>query len=224
MKWPQSVLVVLACASVTGCAPPGTYRKVRGEIREVVAAQLGPADRYDISTSRDSPKKLLDGRIARVDIHGVNVRPAPGYVFDDIFVTARNVRFNRKAKTVQGSDETTVTAYISEPSLSAMLTQLDVLKEATARITPEGVEVSGNISPVGAVPVTVTAFGQLSVSGPSSVTFTSQRVTAGGLPFPLPISRALDLSTLYEPLVLHGIGLESGRVVMKGTIDWSKIR
>lgn len=217
--WPA----LLLAATLPACAPPGTYSKVRGTIREVVTKQLGPADRYDVETSHDSLSRLRAGRIAHVNVHGVNVRTNAGIPLDEVFLSANNVVVDRKAKRVESAEDASFTAYLGQDALAAMLAKAKMITNPTVEITPEGVTVRGQYA-IGPAPVNVAATGDVRVAGPTSVEFVSKSVTAGGVPVPFPINRSIDVSQIYEPLLLQGVTLENGRAVLKGTLDWSKIK
>jgi hypothetical protein len=214
-------LLALCALAVTACAPPGVHRKVRGIIRDLAVEELGPADRYEVYTSRDSVSRLKAGRISLVKIHGINVRPVPGYVLDEVFVEGHNVKANLKQRTVESADSTAASAYIGEANLARMIADNGPLEEPTVRISQSGVEISGRYEFAG-VPMTVNASGKLSVTPPAGVTFTSDRVTAGSIPVPVPVNRTIDFQRIYAPLVVTGVATEPGRVVLTGTIDWTK--
>ncbi|HEY3267455.1 MAG TPA: hypothetical protein VGM37_11045 [Armatimonadota bacterium] len=216
--------IALAAVVMQGCAPPGTYSKVRSSVRKAAVRVLGPADRYDVSTSRDSVQRLLDGRLARVEIHGVNVRPAPGYYIDDVFVKARNVKVDRKRNTVEGADETLLTGVVKEGSFAKMLIGNIPLTDPKVTIGNDAVEVRGTYALAGAIPLEVTARGQVRMSGPQEIAFVADSVKAGPLPLPISMSKSFDFSKIYEPLVLTGVTTEPGQAVLTGTIDWSKVK
>lgn len=215
-------LLLAAAVLLPGCAPPGTYSKVRSTIRDVVTRDLGPADRYDVDVSRDSISRLRDGRISDVKVHGVNVRTRIGVTLDEVFLSAHDVKVNRKTKRVESARDAAFTAYLGEKALATMLEKGNLVADPQIRITPDGVTVRGKYA-MGPAPMNVVATGSVRVAGPTSVEFASKSVTVGGVPVPFPITRAMDISHIYEPLLLQGVTLEDGRAVLKGTIDWSKI-
>ncbi len=218
-------LIALSLASLlatSGCAPPGVHRKVRGMVRELAAAELGPADKYEAYTSRDSLSSLKAGRLSYVRVRGVNVRPKPGYVLDEIVLEGRDVRVDRKAKTIKSAGSAVVTGWIGEANMATMLADTGIVKNPTVRILAEGVEVRGRYELAGTLPVEVMARGRLTVSEPAAVTFTADRVTAGGIPMPIPFAHTIDFRTIYEPLILSGVATEPGKVILTGTIDWTK--
>jgi len=209
---------------LVGCAPPGTYSKIRNSIRTLAEKELGPADRYDVDTSHDNADKLLDGRISRVDVHGVNVRPAPGYVLDEVFVSARNVHVNRQKKTIESVESTSAKAYISNGSLAQMISTEGTLSDPTVAITPAAIRISGGYKVFGALPMDVVATGKARIVGTAGIEFTSDSVTAAGLPTPFSIKRLFDFSKLYPALVITGLSTEDGRAILTGTLDWSKLK
>ncbi|HEY3414159.1 MAG TPA: hypothetical protein VGM51_14055 [Armatimonadota bacterium] len=217
-------IVAVAALSLAGCAPPGTYRKVRETIRTLAIRHLGPADRYDVSTSRDSLQRLQDGRIARVDIHGVNVRPGPGLILDEIFVSARNVKVDRGKRTVETAEETTARAYVTANSLAEMVDDEGTISDASVVIRPDQIVISGRYAVLGALPVSIVATGKARVVGVAGIEFVSDKVTAAGLPFPIPVTRSFDFATVYPALVISGVSTEEGRAVLTGTLDWSKLQ
>jgi hypothetical protein len=208
---------------LAGCAPPGTYRKVRESIRAVAVEELGPADRYDVSTSRDDLLKLARGRISRIDVHGINVRPAPGYVLDEILLTARNVRINRNTRSVESADETVAKAYVSESSLATILEAEGTVRDCTVQIEPNHIHLSGQHAVFGALPVSIVAVGNLRIEGRAGLRFVSESVSAHGVPLPVTVTEALDFAAIYPALLFTDVSLENGRVVISGTLDWSKL-
>jgi hypothetical protein len=218
-------IIWLAVASLTlsACAPPGTYRKIRNGIREVAVKELGPADHYDIKTSRDKPSRLMKGRISRVEVHGVNVRPGPAYLLDEVFVSARNVKYNRKQRAVEGAESTQAQAYITESSLAFMLSETGALKEPKVTIGAHHVELSGQYAVFGALPMDVVATGTVRTTGRAGVEFVSDTVTAGGVKMPMSFAKAFDFSKVYPALLISTVSTEPGRAVLTGTLDWSKL-
>ena len=216
-------LMAIAALSLAGCAPPGTYRKVRESIRTLAVQKFGPADRYDVSTSRDSPQRLLDGRIARVDIHGVNVRPAPGLILDEIFVSARNVQVNRRQRIVETAEETIARAFVTEKSMAEMVDDEGTIENASVSINTDRIVISGRYKVFGALPVNIVATGRARIVGAAEIQFVSGKVTANGVPYPIPVTRSFDFSTVYPALVLSGVSTEEGKAVLTGTLDWSKL-
>lgn len=222
LSLPALALFALACAlTLGGCAPPGAHRKVRGMVRELAERELGPADKYEVQTSRDSLGALQAGRLEHVRVHGVNVRPAPGYVLDDLVVEARNVRVNRRAKTVESAEDSSAVGWIGEKNMAEMIAATGLVTDPTVRILADRVEVRGRYAVAGRLPLEVSARGRLTLKQPASVVFTADRVTAGGIPAPIPFSYTLDFRRIYEPLLLTHISQEPGRVTLNGTVDWS---
>lgn len=216
--------IALVAICVTGCAPPGTYRKVRESIRAVAVQELGPADRYDVSTSRDNPQRLLDGRIARVEIHGINVRPAPGLILDEIFVSARNLKVDRRNRKVEAAEQTSARALVTEKSMAEMVDAEGTMTNASVTITSNHIVISGRYAVFGALPMNIVATGKARILGVAGIEFVSDKVTAGGVPVPMEVSRSFDFSTVYPALVLTGVSTEDGRAVLTGTLDWSKFK
>lgn len=217
------VILALAALTLSACAPPGAYRKIREGIRAVAVKELGPADRYDVKTSRDKPNRLMKGRISRVEVHGVNVRPGPAYLLDEVFVTARNVKFNRKERSVEGAESTQAQAYITESSLAYMISAAGALKDPKVTIRADGVELAGQYSVFGALPMDVIAVGIVRPTGRAGVEFVSETVTAGGVKMPISMARTFDFSTVYPALLISTVTTEPGRAVLTGTLDWSKL-
>lgn len=220
----RGISAAMAALLFVGCAPPGSYRKVRSSIRTLAVKELGPADRYDVKTSRDNFDRLMKGLIARVEVHGFNVRPAPGYVLDEVFVSARNVRVNRHKRRVESAEQTSAKAFVSNESLAKMVAIEGSVLEPRVEITPDFVRISGNYKAFGAIPVSIVATGKAHVIGSAGVEFASESVTAGGLPTPFNIQRTFDFSKIYPALVLTGVSTEEGKAVLTGTLDWSKIK
>lgn len=218
-QWPFAMLAILM---LPGCAPPGTYRKIRSGIRAAVERDLGPADRYDVDTSRDGLFDLRAGRISRVEVHGVNVHTKVGMTLDEVFLSAHDVRLNRNTNQVESARDAAFTAYLGETAVALMLEKGELIANPTVKISPDGLTVTGQYT-VGPAPIPVTATGTVRITGPTTLEFTSKSVTAGGVPVPIPINRTLDISEIYKPLMLKDVTLEDGRAVLKGTIDWSKI-
>jgi len=211
-----------AVLATSGCTPPGVHRKVRGMVRDLAARELGPADKYEAFTSRDSMGDLKAGRLSYVWVRGVNVRPAPGYILDEVILEGRDVHVDRKAQTVRSAGTAVLTGWVGEANLASMLAETDTVKDPVVRVLENGVEVRGRMDLAGAIPVDVVALGKLSVKEPAGVTFPADRVTAGGVPMPFPFSRTIDFRQIYEPLILTGVSTEPGKVLLTGTIDWTK--
>jgi hypothetical protein len=214
-----ALLVVLALG---GCAPPGTYSKVRGIVRDVVTRDLGPADKYDVDVSRDSVSNLRAGRLSSVKVHGVNVRTHAGIVLDEVFLSADDVVVDRKAKRVKSARDASFTAYLGDATLASVLARTQSIVNPVVSITPDGVTVRGQYTMAG-VPMNVSASGNVRIAGPQSLEFVSKSVTAGGVPVPFPLTRVMDFSKVYEPLVINQLTLQQGRAELKGTLDWSKM-
>lgn len=215
--WVIAFLVLI----LTGCTPPGTFRKVRSVIRDAVTHELGPADRYEVDTSRDSLQRLADGRMKKITVRGINVRPMEGVVLDEVLIDARDVEFDRSEKSIKSVGETVISAWISEDSLAGIAESQDLLRDPQARIlTGNEVELTGYYEPFG-LAVPVTARGRLSVAPPSMVEFVSTQVKAAGLPVPLTIRKKLDLATIYRPLIVQEIQTVNGQLEVHGTLDWT---
>lgn len=218
------VAIALTALAFAGCAPPGTYSKIRNSVRKLAVKELGPADRYDVTTSHDNPDRLMRGQIARVEVHGVNVRPAPGYVLDDVFVSARNVHVNRHKRTVESAEDTSAKAFISDSSLAQMIAKEGSVVNPVVEIKPDTVRIAGSYNAFGALPISIIATGKVRVFGTAGVEFASDTVTAGGLPTPFSIKRTFDFSKIYPALLVTGVATEEGRAVLSGTLDWSKLK
>jgi len=222
-----ALLLAGAALALTACAPPGTYSKVRGTIRKVVERDLGPADKYEVTTSRDSLSDLNAGRIARVEVHGVNVRTRLGVTLDDVWLSARDVKVNRKTSRVESAREASFRAALGEQAIASMLEKTGIITEPIVSISPSGVSVRGRVTR-GPVPLNVAATGGVRVVSPTQVEFVPKSATVGGMPAPgallSQISPALDFSRIYEPLMIQGVALEDGKAILQGTIDWSKIK
>jgi hypothetical protein len=220
-------LLLCAALVLTGCAPPGTYKKVRNIVRSVVERDLGPADKYDVSTSRDSLSALRRGEISEVEVHGLNVRTNAGITLDEVFLTAHNVVVDRSAKRVKSARDASFTAFLGEAAIASLLAKTGMITNPSVEITAEGVSVRGTYA-VGPAPMSVAATGGVRVASPTRVEFVPTSATVGGIPMPVAmitsrLSPSLDLSSIYKPLMIQDISLEKGRAILKGTIDWSKI-
>lgn len=221
-RGPAVALLAILALALAACEPPGVHRKTRGMVRDLAARELGPADKYEAYTSRDSLAKLRRGEMSFVRVRGVNVRPKPGYVLDEVVLEAKNVRVDIKEQRVISAEDAHLTGWISESSMAEMLAHTGVVKDPVVKIEAAGVEIAGRFDLGGAVPIQVTALGTLSVAPPAGITFTSRRVTAAGIPVPFPFSRTLNFRDVYEPLVLHTVSLEPDRALLTGTVDWER--
>lgn len=214
----------LLAVMLAGCKVPGANRKIRGVVRDLVREEVGPARRYDVKVSDESLSALKRGELSWVSVRGYDVMLRNTYHIDEILVEAKDIRFDRKAARVNGAADTRLQAWLGPESLAAIIAEDAELEEPRLEILPGNlVRISGRYKLMG-LGVGVEAAGELSVVPPATLAFKTIQVKSLGVPFPLKIGKSFDFSGFYEPLVVTGVETAPGRLMLTGTLDWSKVK
>ncbi|MHB9134371.1 MAG: LmeA family phospholipid-binding protein [Armatimonadota bacterium] len=206
---------------LTGCGVVNSYAE--RTIQDRAPELLGPADRYQADV-RGASRSGVD----YLRLEGINVRPAPDLLLDDLTLTLRGVRFQTEPSfhitQLAGSS---FTGRISETAVNAFiasrLRDRRQVREVRITLQQDLVRVVGTVDTLGiGVPVTTT--GRLVAEG-NHINYQPVTVTIAGVGLSgrlrdmlaNAVNPLVDLSSLRFTPRVEWLGLAQGQLSFSGT-------
>ncbi len=226
------LLLTLPCLLLFGCGA-SPRRLAAGKIADALPAALGPADHYAVRVD-GGPLDLARGRARHVHVDGKQVQVTSSIRLDALTLDAHGVQFDTKAKHLERADSADAVAVMGQENLTAYL-QKAKPKLTGLKVTLRKRDAEGQI-PITVLglstTVTLTGIPTVSASGADKLDFTATEASIGRIPVPAAavnlalrqINPLLDLSTLRYPLAVRQASIESGHIVVRGTVDLSAER
>lgn len=221
------VLLAALCLAAGGCGPLNPIRAVESGIARYAVRRFGPADRYDVQIS-SAGTNLRRGVIGALVIEGHRVHTKAGLVVNWCRAELRDVRFERKSRSIISVGESSVVAEVLEEDANAYLSaRPDGYRHIRVELTGDG-EMAVVVEPrVVGVPVTVRLEGRPEVRNGSDVVFVPDALRVARLNLPRSllglverrINPILRVDELGVPVVLDDVRVEQGRIVVAGTAD-----
>lgn len=210
-----------------GCGPLDPIRAVERGIARYAAKRFGPAERYEVQIG-SAGTNLGKGVIGALVIEGHRVHSKTGLVVNWCRVELRDVRFDRKSRSIISVGESSVVAEVLEEDANAYLgLRPDGYRHIRVELTGDG-EMAVVVEPrlVG-IPVTVRLEGRPEVRNASEVVFVPDALRVARLNLPRGllgiverrINPILRVDELGVPIVLESVRVEQGKVVAVGSAD-----
>ena len=199
--------------------------KIEDGLEERLPSIIGPAESYEVEVSGRA-LKMIDGRLAKILIHGRNVK-LQGFPVDDLEVEMRGVVFDKEKSQLESAEQTLFTAIVGEKTLVNYIrrNQPDI-KDLRLKLANGAMTVQTRPRALGlSAPVSLT--GKLRLRPGNKVDMDTDTMSVAGLNVPgrvidfimNRVNPVLDLSLGNFPAVITKVTIQPGAIKVEGTAD-----
>ncbi len=233
MKLKLGFVLITVCIAIGLVSCGRTInRSAERKIRDVLPEYLGPAKVWNAHV--DSPaNRTLSGKLRHLTIDGEQVNLQGIIRCAQLHIDMDEVEFDTNEKRLKSVKKTLFSATIDETGINRYLKDNPPTEDEPVRIKyielrSNGMYIEATRWMLGkAWPYTMTV--QPVLSSKTHLDFSPERMTAVGLPVPLPrsalvwlarrLSQGFDFSTLPFPLRLSSFKVQQGKIVLIGEAD-----
>lgn len=216
---------------LAGCSSLSPNRKAERKIADALPTVIGPAKSYSVKVDGDA-FALARGRARRITVRGEDVQATPNVTLSALDFTARNVRFDAKARRIEGADFVDFTGTMSQGDLNQYLARSHAHPGMALTLRNKDISLAMPIS-VGPVHTTVTVIGRVAPTSPGAdtINFIADAAHLSILPIPAflvnrelaSVNPVVDLSRFKIPIALNATDVRNKTLVITGTADLTSL-
>lgn len=218
------LLALLPLLALSGCDALNPYKVGEKAVRGYLTDYIGPA-RYRVKIHKDDTN-LRRGYISHLTVQAQELTTKSGFRIRHLDADLYGVRFNRKARTIQGVERSAFTAYVTEEAANAYLaTNNRGLSGLKVNFETGGIRVSAAPTLLGvAIPVSLRGSG--SAREGNHIYFSPDTLAVSRLNLPAAavryveqrINPVFDLDDMKLPATLTSVEVQNGELLLKGEV------
>jgi hypothetical protein len=216
------MLLVLLAA---GCANLDPYRIGERSIAKYLRSEVGPADRYRVHIDRDG-SRIRSGYISHMTVTAEGLESKGGIRIRRLDADLFGVRFDPKAKTLQGVERSAFIATVTEAAANEFLLRHDRgIPGLSARFEPDVLVMKAAPEILG-VTIPVTLRGRCEVQPENRIRLLTDEVAISKLNVPMAAVRyveqrldpVFDANEFRLPASVESITIRDGEIDLRGTV------